>query len=90
MGQNWSTVVAAALVVVMQRPSFCAILPLGATGAVFNMILELMKVSSLKGEALITASVVLITNVGKAFTGTMAIVSGLGTGIAIICILKRE
>jgi uncharacterized membrane protein YjjB (DUF3815 family) len=101
MSQNWSTVVAAAVLVLVavamvrhHRISpvvlICGVLPLGAAVAMFNVIFELMKVSSLKGEALSAASVALSANTGKVFTGTLAIALGLGAGVAIIRLFKRE
>ena len=62
----------------------CGVLPLGSAVAMFNMIFDLMRVSSLKGEALSAASVALSANAGKAFTGTLAIALGLATGMAIV------
>ena len=68
----------------------CGVLPLGSAVAMFNMILDLMKVSSLSGEALSAASVALIANAGKVFTGTLAIALGLGAGMAIVQFVRRE
>ncbi len=101
MSQNWSTVVAAAAVVllavaVIRRHTvspvvlISGILPLGAAVAVFNAIIELMKVSSLKGDALSASSVALSANSGKAFTTSLAIALGLGAGMAIVRLFKRE
>ena len=101
MGQNWSTAVAAAMVVLiavaiirrhLESPVVLVsgVLPLGAAVAMFNAIVELMKVSSLKGEALSGASVALSANVGKVFTTSLAIALGLGAGIAIVRFFRRE
>jgi uncharacterized membrane protein YjjB (DUF3815 family) len=101
MGQNWSTAVAAAVVVLvavaiirrdLESPVVLVsgVLPLGAAVAMFNVILELMKVSSLKGEALSGASVALSANMGKVFTTSLAIALGLGAGIAIVRFFRRE
>lgn len=101
MSQNWSTLVASAVVAlaataIVQRRRIspvvliCGVLPLGAAVAMFNMIFDLMKVSSLKGDALSAASVALSTHLGQAFTGTLAVALGLGAGIAIIRLFKRE
>ena len=101
MGQNWSTAVAAAVVVlvavaIIRRPGVSpvvlvsGVLPLGAAVAMFNAILELMKVSSLKGEALNGASVALSANLGKVFTTSLAIALGLAVGIAIVRLFRRE
>ena len=101
MSQNWSTAVAAAAVVlvavaVVRRHSappvvlVSSVLPLGAAGAMFNAIMDLMKVSSLKGEALGQATVSLSANIGKAFTTSLAIALGLAAGMAIVRLLRRE
>ena len=101
LSQNWATAVAAAVVVLLAAaivglralspvPLMCGVLPLGAAVAMFNMILDLMKVSSSTGEALSGASVALIANTGKVFTGTLAIALGLGAGMAIVRFVGRE
>jgi uncharacterized membrane protein YjjB (DUF3815 family) len=101
MSQNWSTAVAAAAVVlvavvVIRRHVvspvvlISGVLPLGAAVAMFNAIIELMKVSSLKGEALSGASVALSANTGKVLTTSLAIALGLGTGMAIVRLFRRE
>jgi hypothetical protein len=68
----------------------CAVLPLGAAGAMLNMIYDLMRVSFLKGEALEAASVTLSANAGKAFTGTLAIALGLAAGMTIVKLLAQQ
>ena len=99
--QNWATVIAAAIVVVVavvitrrHRVSpvvlICGVLPLGATVAMFKLIIALMQVSSLTGEALSGASVALTANLGKVFTTSLAIVLGLGAGLAIASLFRRE
>lgn len=101
VSQNWSTAVAAAVVVlvgvaVIQRHVvspvvvISGVLPLGAAVAMFNAIIDLMKVSSLKGEALSGASIALSANMGKVFTTSLAIALGLGAGIAIVRFFRRE
>lgn len=101
MSQNWSTAVAAAAVVlvavvVIRRHVvspvvlISGVLPLGAAVAMFNAIIELMKVSSLKGEALSGASVALSANTGNVLTTSLAIALGLGTGMAIARLFRRE
>ena len=101
MSQNWSTAVAAAAVVlvavaVIRRHVvspvvvISGVLPLGAAVAMFNAIIELMKVSSLKGEALSASSVALSANTGKVFTTSLAIAVGLGAGVAIVRCFRRE
>jgi uncharacterized membrane protein YjjP (DUF1212 family) len=99
--QNWSTVVAAAVVVlvavviirghvVSPVVLISGVLPLGASMAMFHAILELMKVSSLQGEALSGASVALSANAGKAFTTSLAIALGLGAAMAVLRLFRRE
>jgi uncharacterized membrane protein YjjB (DUF3815 family) len=101
MSQNWSTVVAAAVLVlvavaIVRRHRIspvvlvCGVLPLGAAVAMFNMIFALMQVSSLQGEALGGASVALSTNLGKMFTTSLAIAVGLAAGMAIVRLCRRE
>ncbi len=100
MSQNWATAVAAAVVVLVavtgirrhvESPvvSVSAVLPLGAAAAMFNAIVELMKVSSLKGEALSESSVALSANTGKVFVTSLAIALGLGAGTGIVRLLSR-
>jgi uncharacterized membrane protein YjjB (DUF3815 family) len=101
MGLNWSIGAAAVVVVLIAVASLrrhvvspvvlvSGILPLGASVAMFNMTIELMKVSSLKGQALSEASVALSANVGRVFTTSMAIALGLAVGMAIVRLLKRQ
>ncbi len=101
MSQNWSTAVAAPVVVlvavaVIRRHVvspvvvISGVLPLGAAVAMFNVIIGLIKVSTLKGEALTGASVALSANMGKVFTTSLAIAVGLVVGIAIVRFFKRE
>ncbi|MDX9788191.1 MAG: threonine/serine exporter family protein [Desulfobacterales bacterium] len=101
MNQNWSTAVAAAVVVwvavilirgheVSPVVMISGVLPLGAAVAMFNGIVELMRVSSIQGEALSGASVALIANMGKVFTTSLAIALGLGAGVAITRLFRRE
>ncbi len=99
MSQNWATAVAAVVVVLLamtvirrdvESPvlSVSGVLPLGAAAAMFNAIVELLRVSSLKGEALSESSVALSANTGKAFTTSLAIALGLGAGTAIVQLLR--
>ncbi len=101
MGQNWSTAVAAAVVVWLavsmirrdvQFPVvlISGVLPLGAAVAMFNAIIGLMKVSSLTGEALREASVALSANIGKVFTTSLAIALGLGAGLTVVRLFSRD
>ena len=101
VGYNWATVIAAASVVLVaavmlqrRRVSpvvlICAILPLGASVSMFNLIFGLMRVSSLQGEALGDAAVALSASLGKVFTGSLSLALGLLAGIAIVRVFKRE
>ena len=101
MSQNWSTAVAAAMVVlvavaVIRRHVvspvvlISGVLPLGASGAMFNAIIELIKVSSLKGEALSGSTDLLSANIAKVFITSLAIAFGLGAGMAIVRFLRRD
>jgi len=99
--QNWSTAVAAAVVVlaavaITRRHAVnpvvmvSGVLPLGAAIAMFNTIIDLMKVSSLKGEALSEAAVALIANTGKVFVTSLAIALGLTAGVIIARLFRRQ
>jgi uncharacterized membrane protein YjjB (DUF3815 family) len=99
--QNWSTAVAAALVVLVavaitRRHAVnpvvmvSGVLPLGAAVPMFNAIIELMKVSTLKGEALSGAAVALIANAGKVFVTSLAIALGITAGVVIARFFRRE
>lgn len=99
--QNWSMVVAAAAllfvaVAIIRRHKvspvvlICAVLPLGAAVALFNLIFELPKLSSLKEQALGLTSLVLSATTGKALTGALTIALGLWAGLAIVRICRRE
>ena len=101
LGQHWSTLIAAAVVVmvavaVSRRHTvapvvlICGVLPLGAAVAMFNLILGLMRVSAATGEALTRASVVLTASLGTVFTTSLAIAIGLGAGISVVEFLRRD
>jgi uncharacterized membrane protein YjjB (DUF3815 family) len=94
LNQNWAKLIAATAVAVVavatiRRHSvspvvlICGVLPLGAAVAMFNLILALMRVSSLQGEALGGASVALSANLGKVFVTSLAIALGVAAGMAI-------
>ena len=99
--QNWATVIAAAVVVlvaaaIIRRRAvspvvlICGVLQLGASVAMFNLIVALMRVSSLEGAELTAASVALNANLGRVFTTSLAIALGLGAGMAIVRLFGRE
>ena len=56
----------------------------------FNAIIDLLRVSALKGDALNSASAALSANAGKAITGTLAIALGLAVGMAIVRFAKPD
>ena len=101
MGSNWSTVLAA-VAVVMVAVAFirrqhvspvvlvCGVLPLGSALAMFNAILELMKLSTAKGDALNAATMAFTSNLAKVFVGTLAIAVGIGLGMAILRLFIRH
>jgi hypothetical protein len=101
LSQNWSTVVAAAAIVLIAVAVVrghvvspvvlvSSILPLGAAGAMFKAIVGLMTVSSLEGEALSGEAVALSSNIGRVFTTFLAIALGLAAGMAIVRLVQRE
>ncbi len=101
MNVNWATALAAAVAVVAAvtvTPKhavvpvvlIAAILPLGAAVAVFQMMVQLMRVASVTGPPLTDATVNLTASIGKAFTAFVAIALGLQFGIAIVQPLQRR
>ena len=101
LAQNPSTVVASAVIVLVAAALIrrraahpvvlvSAIIPLGAAVAMFQMIIELIRVSSLTGEPLNTAVVALNANMGKVFTTCLAIALGLAAGQAVAGLLRGK
>ena len=101
LSQNWATVIASAAVVLVAVAItrhhavspvvlICAVLPLGAARAMFDLIFALLQVSTLQGEALGEASSALIINLGKVFTVSLAVALGLGAGMAIVRLFRQE
>ncbi len=101
VGPSWSTTVAAAVLVlvaaaVVRKQAVAplvllgGVLPLAASIAVINAILDLMRLSSLEGEPLAKAAVSLSANLGKAFTTFLAIALGLAAGLAIVRVFRGE
>jgi uncharacterized membrane protein YjjB (DUF3815 family) len=95
LGQNWSTVVAAAILVLVAEAIsrryrispvvlVCSVLPLGSVVAMFYALFELLKMPALQGELLDVSVVAFSANFAKALTGTLAIALGLGVGIAVV------
>lgn len=100
MGPNWATGCAAAVVVLVAVLSIrrhlvspvvlvTGVLPIGAALATFHAIIGLMKVSTLEGAALDSASAAMVGHMGKAFTTSMAIALGLGAGMAVVRLFRR-
>ncbi|MCU0290421.1 MAG: threonine/serine exporter family protein [Thermoanaerobaculaceae bacterium] len=101
VGQNWATTVAATVVVLVgvaiirerRVPPVVlvsGVLPLGAAKAMFNAILQLMRVTSLEGEPLVAASIALSASVATVFTTSLAIAMGLAAGISAVRLVRRE
>ncbi len=101
LSHNWSTAVAAAVVVLVAAAIIrryvvspvvlvSAIIPLGSAVAMFRAIIELIRVSTLQGDALSDASDALVSSTGKAFTTSLAIALGLTVGLAIVRLARRE
>ena len=65
-----------------------AIFPLSAGVALFDAIVDLLKVSTYQGSALQDASLALSANLGRAFTTFGAIAFGLEIGIAIVGVFR--
>ena len=101
LSQNWATVIAATVVVLVAVATtrrhavspvvlICAVLPLGAAVAMFSLIFALLQASSSTGEALDAASLALSANLGKVFTTYLTIALGLGAGLAIVRLFRGE
>lgn len=98
---SWSTMVASATVVLIAAATvrrhkvspvvlISGVLPLGASVAMFNMIIGLLQIPSLKGEAVSIASAALVSNTVQVFVTSLAIALGLAIGIAIVRLLGPE
>lgn len=101
LGFSWATLVAAAAVVligaaIIRRHTVSpvvlvsGVLPLAASASMFDLILDLIRVSTAKGEALQNAAVSLIANSGKLFVTSLAIALGLAVGIAVVRLTRGE
>jgi uncharacterized membrane protein YjjB (DUF3815 family) len=101
LGLNWSTLLAAAAVVlvgtaIIRRHAVSpvalvsGVLPLAASASMFDAILALMTVSPAKGEALQNASASLISSSAKVFNASLAIAIGLAAGLAIVRAIRGE
>jgi uncharacterized membrane protein YjjB (DUF3815 family) len=97
---NWSTA-AAAFVVVMVSMLFIrghdvspvvlisGVIPLGASTAMFHVLFGLMKLSAAK-ENLPALSVALTQNMSKVAITSLAIAVGLGAGLTLVQVLRRD
>ncbi|HZR26665.1 MAG TPA: hypothetical protein VFA59_23930 [Vicinamibacterales bacterium] len=101
MNVHWATAVASAGAVIAAAAVtpehavvpvvlIAAVLPLGAAVAVFTAMIELLRVSSVEGAALVDASVKLSASLGKAFTTFVAIALGLQIGVAAVRAARHE
>jgi uncharacterized membrane protein YjjB (DUF3815 family) len=101
VGSNWSTLIAAAVVVLVavafvrrQKLSpvvlICAVLPLAGSVSMFNMIFELRKLSTARGEALTAASIAFTSNLAKVFVTSLSIALGIVAGMAIVQLFNRN
>jgi uncharacterized membrane protein YjjB (DUF3815 family) len=97
---SWATVVATIAVVLATTLELrgrrlapvaiiCGILPLGAAVSYFQTIAALLRIPSQSGLLLEQTSLALVANVGRAFTITLAIAVGIGTGLFLISSLER-
>lgn len=95
LSQNWSTVFATCSIILLSSillyrdkvspvVIITGIIPLGATVAIMNVIVGLIKVSTSSGDMLDQSSISLIANIGKVFTTNVSIVFGLVTGLGIV------
>jgi uncharacterized membrane protein YjjB (DUF3815 family) len=100
-GPSWSTLVAAAILVLVATvfvrkhaaPPVVllgGVLPLAGSISIVNATLDLMKLSSLEGEALAATAVSLSANIGKAFTTFLALALGLAAGLAAVRVIRGE
>ncbi len=100
-GNGWATMVASVAVVLVAAAVIrrhpvspvalvSGVLPLAASASLFDAILDLIKVSTMKGEALHDAAISLIANAGEIFTTSLAIALGLAAGMAIVRAVRGE
>jgi uncharacterized membrane protein YjjB (DUF3815 family) len=100
LSQNWSTIIASALIVMVaevliRRKTVSpialvgAVIPLGAAMPMFVGIMQLIRVSTLTGEPLNEATVALSSNLAKVFTTCLAIALGLTVGKALVSLVRR-
>jgi len=98
--QNWSTVIAATVVLLVavaltQRHKVspvvvvCGVLPLWVAVAMFNAIFELMILSTAKGDALNGASLAFTSNLAKVFVVSLSIALGISAGWTVLRLFSR-
>jgi hypothetical protein len=56
----------------------------------FNMIFELRKLSTARGEALTAASIAFTSNLAKVFVTSLSIALGIVAGMAIVQLFNRN
>ena len=98
---NWATAIAAASLfliasVLIRRGTVspavlvCAVLPLGAAVAMFDLIFAVMQASTASGDALEEAAISLSANLGKVFASSLAIAVGLAAGMTVARLFQRD
>ncbi len=98
---SWSTVVAAAAVVLVavafvgrHRASpvvlIAGVFPLGSAFAMFNTITALLRLSTATGEALNAESIAFTSNLAKSFVLSLAVALGLAAGLAAVGLLRQQ
>lgn len=101
LSSNLATMVAAFVIVIVAglflRSQYvppvvmiCAILPLWASVAMFNMLNDIRKISTLSGEALNESAVNLTANTAIVLIITISIVVGFIAGLAILKFIYRK
>ncbi|HET9952723.1 MAG TPA: threonine/serine exporter family protein [Candidatus Eisenbacteria bacterium] len=100
MGSGWATLLAAATVGIVAAAlvrsrsvppvvMIAGLLPLGAAGATFDMILGFMKIPNLQGEALRVASVEFVASTAKAFVTYLALSVGISLATVAMRLMNR-
>ena len=100
MGVGWATLLAASVVVLMaaaviRRYSVppvvmvSGLLPLGASGATFDMILGFMSLPNLQGAALSAAAVALVSSAARAFLTYLALAVGMYLALTLLRVSTR-
>lgn len=101
MSHNWSTVLAAAVVVLVAVAMvhrhnvspvvlICGVLPLSASVAMFNLIFALLRLSTAAGDARAEYSLALTANLASVFTTFMAIALGIVGGVMMVRLIRQQ